>query len=87
MEKSAFNKDMVPPNEKSIQENFRADYAKKLFSKLQEAPLTKAERLEMQEVALLFSAYLKKSRWTVEDVRTMNDMFSSLLKISAKYAL
>ena len=68
-------------------ENFRPDYAGKLLQKVQEAPLTKAERMEMEEVARLFSAYLKKSRWTVEDVRLMNDMFSYLLKISAKYSV
>jgi predicted nucleic acid-binding Zn ribbon protein len=68
-------------------ENFQTSYARKLLEKLQEAPLTKAERLEMQEVSRLFSAYLRKSRWTVEDVRLINDMFSYLLKISAKYAI
>ena len=68
-------------------ESFQTAYAKKLLLKIQEAPLTKAERLEMEEVSRLFSAYLKKSRWTVEDMRLINDMFSYLLKISAKYAL
>lgn len=68
-------------------ENLQTSYARKLLEKLQEAPLTKAERLEMQEVSRLFSAYLRKSCWTVEDVRLINDMFSYLLKISAKYAL
>ena len=37
--------------------------------------------MEMEEVSRLFSAYLKKSRWTVEDVRLMNDMFSYLIKM------
>ena len=68
-------------------ENFQTDYAGKLLQKVQEAPLTKAERMEMEEVSRLFSAYLKKSRWTVDDVRLMNDMFSYLLKISAKYSV
>ena len=72
---------------KGDKEDIHASYARKMLEKLQEAPLTKVERLEMQEVARLFSALLKKSRWTVEDVRLMNDMFSYLLKISAKYAV
>ena len=75
------------PQEVGNKESFQTAYAKKLLMKIQEAPLTKAERLEMQEVSRLFSAYLRKSRWTVEDVRLINDMFSYLLKISAKYAL
>ncbi len=73
--------------EEGVKGAFHADYAKKLLEKLQEAPLTKAERMEMQEISRLFSAYIKKSRWTVEDVRVLNDMFSYLLKISAKYAI
>ncbi|MBE5740290.1 MAG: hypothetical protein E7349_05495 [Clostridiales bacterium] len=81
------HKEMPLPKDEGVKEDFQADYARKLLAKLQEAPLTKAERLEMQEVSRLFSAYLKKSRWTVEDVRLINDMFSYLLKISAKYAI
>ena len=81
------HKEMPLPKDEGVKEDFQAGYARKLLAKLQEAPLTKAERLEMQEVSRLFSAYLKKSRWTVEDVRLINDMFSYLLKISAKYAL
>ncbi len=86
-ENAPAHKEMPLPKEEGVKEDFRADYARKLLAKLQEAPLTKAERLEMQEVSRLFSAYLKKSRWTVEDVRLINDMFSYLLKISAKYAI
>ena len=81
------HKEMPLPKDEGVKEDFQAGYARKLLAKLQEAPLTKAERLEMQEVSRLFSAYLKKSRWTVEDVRLINDMFSYLLKISAKYAI
>ncbi len=73
--------------EESIKGDFRADYARKLLAKLQEAPLTKAERMEMEVISRMFSAYIKKSRLTVEDVRVLNDMFSYLLKISAKYAV
>ena len=73
--------------EQGNKETFRSEYAGKLLRKVQEAPLTKAERMEMEEVSRLFSAYLKKSRWTVEDVRLMNDMFSYLIKISAKYSV
>ena len=81
---ASFNKE---EKEAGNKETFRPEYAGKLLQKVQEAPLTKAERMEMEEVARLFSAYLKKSRWTVEDVRLMNDMFSYLVKISAKYSV
>jgi hypothetical protein len=73
--------------EKGVQETFRAEYVKKLLTKLQKAPLTKAERLELHEVSLLFSAYLKKSDWTAQDIRALNDIFSYLLKLSAKYTV
>ena len=73
--------------EKGVQENFRAEYVKKLLAKLQKAPLTKAERWELHEVTLLFSAYLKKSDWTAQDIRALNDIFSYLLKLSAKYTV
>lgn len=68
-------------------ESVRVDYAQRLLAKVQEAPLTKAERLEMEEVSKVFAMYLKKNRWTVEDVRTLNDLFAYLMKISAKYAI
>lgn len=81
------DKDGILVKEKSVQENFHAEYAKKLLAKLQNAPLTKAERLELHEVSMLFSAYLKKHDWTAQDIRALNDIFSYLLKLSAKYTV
>ena len=80
---------MSTGNEKQEEntELFRLEYVKKLLTKLKNAPLTKAERLEMDEMTKLLSAYLKKSKWTSEDVRVVNELFSCLLKLSAKYAV
>lgn len=66
---------------------FRLEHARQLLAKIKEAPLTRAERLEMEELSKLFNAYLKKYKWTSEDVRLINEMFAYLLKLSAKYSV
>ncbi len=66
---------------------FRLEHARQLLAKIKEAPLTRAERLEMEELSKLFNAYLKKYKWTSEDVRLLNEMFAYLLKLSAKYSV
>ena len=68
-------------------ELLRLEHVRKLLLRIKEAPLTKAERLETEEMASMFSAYLHKNKWTPSDVRVMNDLFSALLKIAAKYAV
>ena len=69
----------------TIKEKVRAEYIKQLLARLQDSPLTKAERLELQENAKLFSVYIQKTDWSAEDIRTINDIFSYLLKLAAKY--
>lgn len=66
---------------------FRLEHARQLLAKVKEAPLTKAERLEIEELSKLFNAYLKKYKLTNEDVRLLNEMFAYLLKMSAKYSV
>lgn len=63
------------------------EYVKKLLATIQNAPLAPAERLEADSMSRLFHAYLEKSKWTAEDVRAVNDLFTRLLKLSAKYAV
>ena len=63
------------------------EYVKKLLVSIRNAPLSMTERLETEDMATLFNAYLCKSKWTAEDVRAVNDLFSRLLKLSAKYAV
>ncbi|MBO4940373.1 MAG: hypothetical protein J6D30_05085 [Clostridia bacterium] len=65
----------------------RLEYVKKLLTSVRNAPLTMTERLEAEDMTKLFNVYLSKSKWTSEDVRAVNDLFSRLLKLSAKYAV
>ena len=65
----------------------RWEYVKKLLTSLRNAPLTMTERLEAEDMTKLFNAYLSKNKWTPEDVRVINELFSRLLKLSAKYAV
>ena len=62
-------------------------YARKLLAKLKEAPLTKAERLETEDVARTFAVYAEKQTRTVGDTRSINELCSWLLKLCAKYSV
>ena len=82
----------VPETEENYRNNShgepaRLEYARKLLAKVKEAPLTAAEWLQTEEIGKLFALYLKKERWSAEDLRTVNDTFSCLLKLSAKYSV
>lgn len=68
-------------------EPLRLEHVRKMLAKVKEAPLTQAERIEAEEMSKMFSAYLKKNKWTPSDVRIMNELFSCLLKLSAKYSV
>ena len=77
----------LEPEPDGEKKTFRLEHARQLLAKIKEAPLTRAERLEMEELSKLFNAYLKKYKWTSEDVRLLNEMFAYLLKLSAKYSV
>lgn len=68
-------------------EAVRLGYARKLLAQVKAAPLTPAERLETEEISRLFAFYLAKEKWNAAEVRAVNDLFSCLLKISAKYSV
>lgn len=65
----------------------KMEYARKLLTALKNAPLTQTERLEIEDMSTLFSAFIGKEKWTAEDVRLISQLFSRLLKLSAKYAV
>lgn len=65
----------------------RLGYARKLLAKVLEAPLSAAERLQAEDISKTFALYLQKEKWDGNDLRTVNDTFSCLLKLSAKYAV
>jgi hypothetical protein len=62
-------------------------HAQKLLARLKEMPLSTADRLETEEMSRLIGAYTQKEALTTGDMRTVNDTFAYLLKLSAKYAL
>ncbi len=66
---------------------FRLEHARALLAKIKNAPLSKTERMEAEELTKLFNGYLKKSECTAEDVRILNETFGYLLKLSAKYSV
>lgn len=71
----------------NYQETVRLGYARKLLAKVKEAPLSLAERLETEEIGRVFALYLTKSEWKANEYRTVNELFSVLLKLSAKYCV
>jgi hypothetical protein len=65
----------------------RLGYARVLWGKVKGAPLTVAERLQIEEMGKVFTLYHGKEVWTVEELRGLNDLCAALLKLSAKYAV
>lgn len=93
---TVFKSDMVSEEigVECAEENVRAErnaysfgYARSLLAKVKEAPLTMIERAQTEEIGKLFGLYLKKNTWNANDVTVLNDAFSSVLKLSAKYAV
>ncbi|MBQ8295990.1 MAG: hypothetical protein IJX87_06120 [Clostridia bacterium] len=79
--------DTHEPTADAKAQTFRMQHARQLLTKIKNAPLTKAERLQTEDAERLFSAYVKKERWSADDVRLINELFSYLLKLSAKYSV
>lgn len=61
-------------------------YARELLAKLKSAPLSQAERLEVEGLEGMFSVYFHKPKWSANDLRAVNCACSRLIKLSAKYA-
>lgn len=63
----------------------RLGYAHMMLCKIREASLTAVERMEIEEMASLLVAYENKVKWSNSDLQSMTEIFSRLLKLSAKY--
>ena len=61
------------------------EHAKALLNKIWFAPLSQAERLEMQSLENSLKKYAEQTRFNAKEVRNVNDVFLRLLKLSAKY--
>ena len=62
-------------------------HVKSLLLKLDESPLSPAERLEIKGICELFAARINTVDYSFEELRELNDAFSRILKLSAKYAV
>ena len=71
----------------NIENTLSLSHAQKLLARLREMPLSTADRLETEEMSRLLSTYTHKDTLTTGDMRTVNDTFAYLLKLSAKYSL
>lgn len=65
----------------------RIGYARKMLAKIKEESLTPTERIDVEEMAGLIAAYDRKEKWSASDVKVMSEIFSRLLKLSAKYGI
>ena len=82
---NGLNEDMDIGNEQI--KPIKLGYAKQLLTEVRNAPLSPAERLQAEEMSRAFSMYLVKKSWTAEDIRAVNELCASLLKLCAKYAV
>ncbi len=62
-------------------------YARGLLYKLKGAALTQAERLQLEETERELGVYLAKAKWSAAELRAVNELCASILKLSAKYAV
>ncbi|MBQ9714425.1 MAG: hypothetical protein IJV83_03795 [Clostridia bacterium] len=68
-------------------ESVRLGYARRLIVQIKDAPLTQAEYLETQTLSQILTEYGMQGKWSAEELRKMNDVFSRLLKLAAKYSV
>ena len=70
-----------------VQTAFEFLYARKLLGKLRDKPISATERLELMEMLAFFDASLQQKSWSINDLRAVNDSFSRILKLCAKYSV
>lgn len=71
----------------AVSERVDLGYAKKMLSAVLEKPLSAGERLQAEDVGKSLGVYMQKSRWSAADLRAVNDVFSVLMKLCAKYSV
>ncbi len=67
--------------------DLRLDYTRKTLTKLKASPLTPADRLEVNRISKTVTFYALKNALSPVETRALNDCFSRLLKLCAKYAV
>ena len=74
-------------NENTQEMDVRLDYIRKLTAKLKGVALTVTDRMQINELSRMITLCACKEKMTTEETRSLNECFSSLLKMSAKYGL
>lgn len=59
----------------------------KTLKKVLQAPLSPAERIESEALQARIERYEKKTTFSVQEVREINEAFARILKLSGKYAV
>lgn len=72
---------------KASAKEYSFSYIKKLLALLKSKTLSPADRIKTEEYASLISVYSLKDEWTGEDLQTVNEVLSCVIKLSAKYAV
>ena len=80
--KAADGEDGLP-----VAEQIDLGHARRLLAEVLEKPLSVGEKLQAEDIGKSFSIYLQKTRWSVADLRAINDAFSALMKLCTKYSV
>lgn len=67
--------------------DLKLDYTRKTLAKLKALSLTPADRLEVNRISKTVTFFALKNALSPTETRSLNDCFSRLLKLSAKYAV
>lgn len=67
--------------------DIRLDYTRKTITKLKASSLTPADRLEVNRISKTVTFFALKNALSPSETRSLNDCFSRLLKLCAKYAV
>ena len=67
--------------------DLQLEYMRKSVGKLKRAKLSPADRLAVENYSRILTAYATKENISSQELYGLNDTFSALLKLSAKYAV
>lgn len=74
-------------NEYGLSTQLQLEYVRKNITKLKGAKLSPADRLAVENYSRIVTAYMSAESLSAEELLGLNDTFSALLKMSAKYAV
>ena len=81
---------LSPENQKNVTvstSDLQMEYMRKCIFKLKRAKLSPADRLAIENYSRVITAYATKEEFSTQELHGLNDAFSALLKLSAKYAV